>query len=69
MTAAASAMTEYACLNLPFARLEAGVFGWNAPSMRVLEKVGFVREGILKHSVFKDGELIDSVMYAFIRDD
>lgn len=67
-TAAARGMAEYARLNLPFARLEAGVFGWNAPSMRVLEKVGFVREGILKQSVFKDGELIDCVMYALVRD-
>lgn len=32
--------------------------------MRVLEKVGFVREGVLRNSVTKDGELIDSVMYA-----
>ncbi len=62
-------MAEYARLNLPFARLEAGVFGWNTPSMSVLEKVGFVREGILKRSVFKDGELIDRVMYALVRDD
>ena len=33
------------------------------------EYLNFVREGILKHSVFKDGELIDSVMYALILDD
>ena len=33
------------------------------------EYLNFVQEGILKHSVFKDGELIDSVMYALILDD
>jgi RimJ/RimL family protein N-acetyltransferase len=33
--------------------------------MRVLEKVGFVREGVLRSSVTKDGALIDSVMYAY----
>ena len=36
-------------------------------SMRVLEKAGFTKEGILRHSVTKDGELIDSVLYAKLR--
>ena len=47
-----------------FARLQATVFAWNPASMRVLEKAGFVREGLLRHSVTKDGCLIDSVLYA-----
>jgi [ribosomal protein S5]-alanine N-acetyltransferase len=68
-TAAAEAMVDYAFLNLPFARLQAGVFAWNPPSMRVLEKVGFVREGVLKQSRYKDGQLIDSVMYALIKEE
>ena len=34
--------------------------------MRILEKLGFKREGVLRKSVSKDGELIDSVMYAYI---
>ena len=45
-------------------RLETPVFAWNPASMRVLEKCGFVREGVMRKSVFKDGELIDSVLYA-----
>ena len=47
-----------------FRRLEAPVFAWNPASMRVLEKSGFVREATLRQSVTKDGELIDSVLYA-----
>lgn len=65
-TAAARSMVQHACAYLPFARLEAPVFGWNPSSMRVLEKVGFIREGVLRRSVFKDGELTDSVMYAYL---
>lgn len=34
--------------------------------MRVLEKCGFEREAVLRASVSKDGELIDSVLYAFV---
>ncbi len=47
---------------------DAAVFARNPQSMRVLEKVGFVREGIRRRSVFKDGQLIDSVMYALVAD-
>ena len=63
-TAAASAFKEHLVQSKRFARLQAPVFAWNPASMRVLEKVGFVREGVLHNSVTKDGALIDSVMYA-----
>lgn len=49
------------------ARVEAGVFEWNPASMRVLEKAGFRREGVLRKSAFKDGQLIDRVIYARLR--
>lgn len=67
MTAAVRATSEYAMLRFGLVRLEARVFEWNAASMRVLEKSGFVREGVLRRSVFKDGQLIDSVLYASVR--
>jgi [ribosomal protein S5]-alanine N-acetyltransferase len=66
-TAAAKAVAAYAFESLDLERLEAGVFMWNPASMRVLEKVGFVREGISKRSVFKDGQLVDRAMYALLR--
>ena len=66
-TAAARAMAPYAFQAFPIARLEAPVFAWNPASMRVLEKAGFSREGVLRQSVFKDGELTDSVLYARLR--
>ena len=65
-TAVAAAFVNYLEGQRAFARLEAPVFAWNPASMRVLEKVGFHREGILRNSVSKDGELIDSVMYAYL---
>jgi RimJ/RimL family protein N-acetyltransferase len=48
------------------ARLEAPVFEWNPASMRVLEKCGFVREGVLRASVVVDGQVIDRVIYALV---
>lgn len=63
-TAAALAFKAHLLQSGRFARLQAPVFAWNPASMRVLEKIGFVREGVLRRSVTKDGQLIDSVMYA-----
>ncbi len=67
MTAAVRAASEYAMSHFGFVRLEAPVFAWNPASMRVLEKAGFEREGILRKSVLKDGQLIDQVLYALVR--
>ena len=66
-TAAAGAMCDYAFSGSLFERLEAQVFAWNPASMRVLEKLGFVREGVHQRSVFKDGQFTDGVMYARIK--
>lgn len=67
-TAAARALVTHAFTDLPFIRLEASVFAWNPSSMRVLEKLGFAREGVRRSSVVKDGAIIDSVLYARVRD-
>ena len=48
-------------------RLEAIVFQWNPASARVLEKCGYVREGILRRSAIKDGQIIDRWVYALVR--
>lgn len=66
MTAAAAAMLEHLKQDARFARLEAPVFEWNPASMRVLDKIGFVREAVKRHSVTKDGQLIDSVLYSYL---
>ncbi len=66
MTEAAQAVVRYAMFRLGLCRLEAAVFEWNPASMRVLEHCGFVREGVSRVSVLKDGEVIDRVVYALV---
>ena len=66
MTEAARAVIPYVMSRFGLCRLEAAVFAWNPASMRVLEHCGFVREGISRSSVFKDGEVIDRVVYAYV---
>lgn len=48
-------------------RVFAGVHADNPASMRVLEKNGFQREGVLRASALKAGLPIDRVIYAKIR--
>jgi RimJ/RimL family protein N-acetyltransferase len=67
MTAAVNATADYIFGHFDIERLEAPVFEWNPASMRVLEKCGFVREGVLRRSILKDERLIDSVLYARVR--
>ena len=58
---------SYALEHFDLMRLESPVFEWNPASMRVLEKCGFQREGVLRKSISKDGQIIDAVLYARIR--
>ncbi len=41
----------------------------NAPSRRVLEKLGFTCEGILRSNVFANGEFVDDSVYGLLRDE
>ena len=66
-TEAVAAMTERTFRETEIERIHAAVFEWNPASMRVLEKCGYVREGWLRKSVWKDGRLIDSALYARLR--
>jgi RimJ/RimL family protein N-acetyltransferase len=67
MSAACRAVSDLVLRDFDIERLEARVFAWNPASMRVLEKCGFEREGVLRRSVFKDGQVIDAVLYARVR--
>lgn len=67
-TEALVAVTDHAFSNYDVCRLYAYVFDWNCASARVLEKAGYAYEGRMKKSVTKDGQTIDQLMYAIVRD-
>ena len=69
MTEAVRAVTRYAFDELGLFRIEAGVFGWNVSSVRVLEKTGYSFEGRLRKQVFKDGQRVDVLLYSRLRTD
>lgn len=68
ITEAVRAVTDYAFSNLDLCRIYAGVFEWNLPSMRVLEKAGYQFEARLKKHVTKEGQTIDQFIYAVVRE-
>jgi RimJ/RimL family protein N-acetyltransferase len=67
MTATVRATSSYVLEHFDLMRLESPVFEWNPASMRVLEKCGFQREGVMRKSISKDGQVIDAVLYAKVR--
>jgi [ribosomal protein S5]-alanine N-acetyltransferase len=66
-TRAVFATSEWAFENYKLTRVFAMAFSHNVGSMRVLEKAGFTREGILRRSAIKNGVLLDQVLYAKVR--
>jgi len=65
-TAAVKLFCDYCFTELNLLRLYALPFGDNPGSLRVLEKAGFTREGVLKAAVVKRGVVHDYVIYARI---
>ena len=66
---AVALLVPHAFGTLGFARLQAFVFGENTQSMRVLEKSGFTREGVLRGHVRKNGAVMDAVMFGRLREE
>jgi [ribosomal protein S5]-alanine N-acetyltransferase len=66
-TAAVQAFTRYAFEAHDLLRIFANVFSWNPASGRVLEKAGYLREGVLRASVVKDGHTLDTWLHAVTR--
>ncbi|MDD1717935.1 MAG: GNAT family N-acetyltransferase [Methanoregulaceae archaeon] len=62
-TEAVSALVPIAFATYDIIRVQAGIFSNNPASMRVLEKCGFHREAVHSKAFFKNGELLDEVMY------
>jgi len=67
MTEAVRLVADYAFNNLDIMSIQATVFSNNLKSMRVLEKVGFIKQGILKQCIIKNNEVFDEHIYAVFR--
>ena len=69
VTEAVGALTSWGIEHFDLVRVDAHVFAPNVGSARVLEKNGYVLEGRLRKRVEKRGEILDSLVYAFVVED
>ena len=69
MTQVVQTLTELAFREFGLIRIEAPIFPQNTASARVLEKCGFVSEGLLRSYYQKKGNSIDVRMYARIKEE
>jgi RimJ/RimL family protein N-acetyltransferase len=68
-TAAAETMVEYGFDELGLHRVKASTFADNEASQRVLEKIGFEREGVAREEAYVDGTWRDRVRYGLLEDE
>lgn len=64
MPQAVKLFTQYAFTNLDIICIQAFILSKNPKSMRVLEKAGYEKQGILRQSIIKSGEICDEHVYA-----
>ncbi|MFO1184337.1 MAG: GNAT family protein [Bauldia sp.] len=69
MTAAVRTALAFAFDQINLNRVEAACLPGNAASIRLLEKVGFTREGYARRYLCIDGRWQDHLLYGIVRDD
>jgi [ribosomal protein S5]-alanine N-acetyltransferase len=55
--------------NMDLHRIEALVAPDNTPSLKLLQKTGFIYEGLLRQHYMKNGQLEDSAVYSLLRNE
>lgn len=68
-TAATERLVEYGFEDRGFHRISARVFEFNEPSQRLLESVGFEREGAFRDAHYVHGEYQDVYWYGILEDE
>jgi len=68
-TEATQLMVDYLFLSKDTMRIQAQTDPRNVASNKLLEKVGFKKEGTLRKSFFMRGEWVDSYIYSILREE
>ena len=66
---AARLLQRYLIVELGYHRLQLEIYGFNERAQRHAERAGFVREGVRRKAYWREGQWVDSALYALIRDD
>lgn len=62
-------LMDYGFNELNLNRIYSGQTARNSAMIRVCEKVGMTKEGVLRQAMFKNGEYLDVVIFAILRGD
>jgi RimJ/RimL family protein N-acetyltransferase len=62
-------LVEYLLSGYPTERVAAFTDIENAPAQRLLERLGFQREGVLRRATFRDGRWRDLAIYGILREE
>lgn len=65
----AALVVEFAFAELNLNRVQTAVLEPNRPSQRVMEKLGFEREGVQRQAQHVDGEFVDTYLYGLLREE
>lgn len=63
------AVVQYGFSQLRLERIEALIEPENGPSIRLVERNGFLREGLLRHYEYTQGKFDDLYMYSLLKSD
>jgi RimJ/RimL family protein N-acetyltransferase len=56
-------------LDLGYHRLELEIYAFNERALAHAERAGFVREGVKRKAYIRNGDRVDAVMFALLRED
>jgi RimJ/RimL family protein N-acetyltransferase len=62
-------MLKYAFLDRGLERISAIILEDNKASLRLHEKCGYVREGLLRKAGFKDGQFVNQIILSVLKED
>lgn len=66
---AVSTFCGYLFNNYNFNHLTASIYDGNDASMRVVQKSGFILEGVLRKNVYKENKFLDQYIYGLLKED
>jgi RimJ/RimL family protein N-acetyltransferase len=68
-TDAVNTMVQYAFKELRLNCICANILSYNEASVKLFERCGFKREGVLRQRVFKKGHFVDMLAYSKVVND
>ena len=66
---AVKALVEHAFYNLNLRRIQLEVLEYNTAARALYRKIGFIEEGIKRKAVYKNGEYVDELIMALLKED